>query len=83
MTKKKINLKFFAFTKIIFFLFIFSFKSYADNINKKPIVLGSDNAPVKIKIFSSFTCPHCAEFHINTIPKINKKFWKVDCESKI
>jgi len=78
MTKKKINLKFFTFTKIIFFLLIFSFKSYADNINKKPIVLGSDNAPVKIKIISSFTCPHCADFHINIIPKINKKYVKTE-----
>jgi protein-disulfide isomerase len=78
MIKKTINLKFFIFFKIIFFLLCFSFDSYANNINKKPIVLGSDNAPVKIKIFSSFTCPHCADFHMNIIPKINKKYVKTE-----
>jgi len=38
------------------------------------VVLGADNAPVKIKIFSSLTCPHCANFHIKIVPEINIKF---------
>jgi len=37
-------------------------------------VLGADNAPVKIKVFSSLTCPHCANFHIKIIPEIKKKY---------
>ena len=32
------------------------------------------NAIVKIKIFSSFTCPHCASFHTNVIPKLKKEY---------
>ena len=36
------------------------------------IVLGAENAPVKIKIFSSLTCPHCADFHIKVVPEIKK-----------
>ena len=38
------------------------------------IVMGKENAPVKIKIFSSLTCPHCANFHIKVIPKLKEKY---------
>ena len=40
------------------------------------MVLGQDKAPVKIKIFSSLTCPHCANFHINVIPEIENEYIK-------
>ena len=40
------------------------------------MVLGQDEAPVKIKIFSSLTCPHCANFHINVVPEIKKEYIK-------
>ena len=54
---------------------LFCLKAYADvSDSKNLVVLGSNNAPVKIKIFSSFTCPHCADFHINVIPKIKKNY---------
>ena len=36
--------------------------------------MGVDGAPIKIKVFSSFTCPHCANFHKEVIPKINKNY---------
>ena len=42
--------------------------------NKDLVVLGSSKAPVKIKIFSSLTCPHCANFHINVVTKIKEKY---------
>ena len=38
------------------------------------IAIGVDSAPVKIKIFSSLTCPHCASLHINIVSKIKKKY---------
>jgi protein-disulfide isomerase len=52
------------------------FNSYADDSFKKNklIAIGMNNAPVKIKIFSSLTCPHCASLHINIISKIKKKY---------
>jgi len=51
-------------------------KSYKENldIQNNLIVLGNDQAPIKIKIFSSFTCPHCAYFHINVVPEIEKNY---------
>jgi len=62
--------------KIVILYFILLFKCYAENstINQTQVVLGSDDAIVKIKIFSSFTCPHCANFHFNVIPEIKKEF---------
>ena len=67
--------KIFLFSCILFSM-IFSLKSYADdlNLNNKNIVLGQDDAVVKIKIFSSFTCPHCANFHFKIIPEIKKLY---------
>ena len=38
------------------------------------IIFGKETAPIKIKVFSSLTCPHCADFHINILPKIKEQF---------
>lgn len=46
--------------------------------NLKGIVIGDDKAPVKIIVYSSLTCPHCATFHINTLPKIKKEYVDTD-----
>ena len=73
----KFNLNINLFFIIKFFLyFILCFKTYADNTEtySKLVVLGKDNAPVKIKVFSSLTCPHCASFHMKIVPKIKKKY---------
>jgi len=61
----------------VFFLYFFLFnQSFSDDSSSKNnlIVLGKNEAPVKIKIFSSFTCPHCANFHFDIIPKIKEKY---------
>ncbi len=46
------------------------------------IFVGNKNAKVEIKIYSSFTCPHCANLHKNTYPKlvneyVNKNLLKI------
>jgi protein-disulfide isomerase len=73
MIKANFKIKLFFSLSI---LFLFFSTSYAENINTKNdlIVMGEDSAPVKIKVFSSLTCPHCANFHIKVVPKIKKKF---------
>jgi protein-disulfide isomerase len=38
------------------------------------VTLGSNDAQVKIKIFSSLTCPHCASFHTKVVPEIKKNY---------
>jgi protein-disulfide isomerase len=37
-------------------------------------VLGDPDAPVTIVEYSSLTCPHCATFHKETLPRIKKNF---------
>jgi protein-disulfide isomerase len=34
--------------------------------------MGRDDAPVTMVEYASFTCPHCADFHKNTLPQLIK-----------
>ena len=60
---------------ILIFLFI-GFKSYADDsiLSNSFVTIGSNDAKVKIKIFSSLTCPHCADFHKKVVSEIKKNY---------
>jgi len=51
-------------------------KSYKENLDAQNnlIVLGNNQAPIKIKIFSSLTCPHCANFHIKVVPVLKREY---------
>jgi len=59
-----------------FFLIIFFFNSTHINAseNNNLISIGSDDAKVTIKVFSSLTCPHCANFHTKIFEKLKKEF---------
>lgn len=37
-------------------------------------VMGRTDAPVTIIEYSSLTCPHCATFHLETLPKIDEAY---------
>ena len=76
MTRSNLNTKIFFLIKIILFYLILSLKCYSDNSesNDGLVVLGLDKAIVKIKVFSSLTCPHCANFHIKVVPEIKKEY---------
>ena len=78
MIRSNLNIKFFFIIKVILIYLFFCSKSYSGSIatNISPVVLGQDEAPVKIKIFSSLTCPHWANFHINVVPEIKKEYIK-------
>ena len=76
MIRSNLNIKIFFLIKIILFFTILSVKCYSDNSEKNDslVVLGSDKAIVKIKVFSSLTCPHCANFHIKVVSEIKKNY---------
>ena len=76
MIRSNLNIKLFFIIKVILIYLFFCLKSYSDNTsaNISLVVLGLDKAPVKIKIFSSLTCPHCANFHINVVSEIKKEY---------
>ena len=76
-----IKIKNYIIKLLFFFNFtFFSFSSYGQNMDE--IFVGNKNAKVEIKIYSSFTCPHCANLHKNTYPKlvneyVNKNLLKI------
>ena len=76
MIRPILNTKLIFIIKIILIYSLFILKSYSDDgvILNKFVVLGQNQAPIKIKVFSSFTCSHCANFHINVVPEINKAY---------
>ena len=45
-----------------------------NKITFKEISVGDQDAPIKIEIYSSLTCPHCANFHKKIYPKIKKEY---------
>ena len=46
------------------------------------MVIGNPHAPVTIIEYASFTCPHCATFHVNTLPEL-KKVWLDSGKAKL
>ncbi len=76
MTSSDLHIKLISLIKILIIYLIISTKSYAEDskINKSMVTVGSYEATVKIKIFSSLTCPHCANFHVKVVPEIMEKF---------
>ncbi len=53
------------------FILIFIFFSQAES---KILSIGSPDAKVTVKVFSSLTCPHCANFHISIFNKLKKEY---------
>ena len=76
MIRSSLNLKLFFLIKIFLIYSVICLKSYADDptLQNNSVVVGSNDAIVKIKIFSSLTCPHCANFHIKVVSKIKKNY---------
>ena len=76
MLRSHFKLNLFFLIKIFFIYLSFLLNAYSDelNIQKNLVSIGKDDAPVEIKIYSSLTCPHCADFHINVLPKIKSKY---------
>ena len=61
--------------KNLFFLIIFFIcnNSVADN-KIIPIIEGNANAKVKILVYESLTCSHCANFHKDVYPQLKEEF---------
>ena len=53
------------------FLILITFSVNAEN---KVLSIGSEDAKITIKVFSSLTCPHCASFHANIFEELKKDF---------
>ena len=64
---QEINKTLFRIIYCVFFLFSVSAES-------KILSLGENNAKVTVKVFSSLTCPHCADFHNIIFGNLKKDF---------
>ena len=58
------------FLKTILFVF-FAFISQAES---KILSIGNPDAKVTVKVFSSLTCPHCANFHSKIFSNLKKDY---------
>ena len=64
---KEINKVF--YTSVILFLI-----ALTSTVKAKILSLGNSDAKVTVKVFSSLTCPHCANFHITVFEKLKKEY---------
>jgi protein-disulfide isomerase len=48
--------------------------SIPDKFQLEEVILGDQNAPHTVIIYSSFTCAHCREFHLEEFPKFKKTY---------
>ena len=53
------------------FILVFIFSAQAES---KILSIGSPDAKVTVKVFSSLTCPHCATFHTSIFNKLKKEY---------
>ena len=63
---KEIN----KYIQIVFYIF-FAFTAQSQS---KILSMGNEDAKVTVKVFSSLTCPHCADFHITIFNNLKKDF---------
>ena len=57
------------FKTVFVLIFIFSAQ-----VESKILSIGSPDAKVTVKVFSSLTCPHCATFHTSIFNKLKKEY---------
>ena len=76
MKIKKITLSLYILVIIYSSFFSFSYAESNNQVNNKTesMFLGDKEAPVIIIEYSSFTCPHCATFHTEVLPKLKADY---------
>ena len=75
ITKNKMKIKYIGYFTI-FFLTVLSLSNVNSNALEidKNVYAGNKDAKVTVKVFSSLTCPYCADFHKNVFIKLKKEF---------
>ena len=57
---------------IFFFCFFLIIQSAS--AEDKILKIGDEKAKITVKVFSSLTCPHCANFHLNIFDELKKEY---------
>ena len=55
-------------------IFIFIFFASSVQLESKILSIGSPEAKITVKVFSSLTCPHCANFHNEVFNSLKKDY---------
>ena len=63
---KKIN----KFFQIVFYFLL----AFTVQVESKILSIGSPDAKITVKVFSSLTCPHCANFHTAVFNNLKKDY---------
>ena len=61
-------------SKLFIKIFLSIFIIFSVNAKEEKLSIGSSEAKIVIKVFSSLTCPHCASFHKNVFEKLKKEY---------
>ncbi len=62
------------FLFLILILVLLPSSTYSENFNNKILSIGNSESKVIVKIFSSLTCPHCANFHEKIFEDLKKDY---------
>ena len=60
--------------KIFIVLILFFISTININAETKRIISGNENAKIKIIVYESLTCSHCANFHKDVYPSLKKEY---------
>ncbi len=55
-------------------LFFIIFFVFSTKVESKILSIGKSNAKITVKVFSSLTCPHCANFHTAVFSNLKKDY---------
>ena len=59
---------------VLSFVFLAFLPSAFASENESIISIGEKDAKITIKVFSSLTCPHCANFHMKIFKKLQRDY---------
>ncbi len=59
---------------LVYIIFISILIPLSANSESNTLNIGDPNAKVVVKVFSSLTCPHCANFHLEIFEKLKKEY---------
>ena len=60
--------------KFFYKVLVFVFVTFSVNAENKILNIGNTDAKITVKVFSSLTCPHCANFHKNIFENLKKEY---------
>ena len=73
--KNKIRIKYISYFIVYLLILSFLFKVNSNALEvQKNIFFGNKDAKIVVKVFSSLTCPYCADFHKKIFIKLKKEF---------